>query len=625
MPNRQSRPISSLVKKTIFQLLTIGLVMALLLTFVIGFVEHYQQKRQHLQQVAELLANSASVVNGGALVASQVRLLLDNDPAIHSIVFYATEQPIANSDQSQIEHSNQDWSNALFARSVNFSRAVTSQALPNTGSNATNSNNKHSTLLGYINITLDIQELRLQWLLANWWSWLMITGSGLILALFCARKLRWPSQDLNILSQAWQNDDYELDQLPALQQRFEFTELMQLQQALVKLFQRLKFAQDHIASLAAFEVQLQSKDLSLEVQRHNFQSMITHELKTSLNAISGGLQLLNPQALNDEQKDILEVIRKGSQHLHNTLEQIIQLNKIEKGQIGLTLTEFNPLQLLADLLNDFEPKARQKNLVLSSRVYHIDYSLEGDVNKITQVLSSLIDNAIKFSQAGNIILESQLTHFNESIRWQIKIIDRGIGIEQKYLEDIFTPFFQVDPSVTREYEGAGVGLAVIKQIIQLMGGSIEVDSTIGEGSTFTVLIPLKDSLSKSQQKVLAGKSILYYHRDDSGVMIDELKMLGAQVQCYQHSEAILEQLQTISVDFVMIGEEISIEKAGQLAEAIRKAEFHHRVLIVYWFSAHRGFAMQSIASKLQALGVDFCHESVRDPKKLAALIKRWQD
>lgn len=590
-----------------------------------GFIEHYQQKRQNLQRLSSVLASSASMVDGGSLVAQQVRLLLEEDPTIHSIVFYATEQPADGIDQAQIERASRDWYNALFASSVSFNQAVISQELQSTNP-PPKINNERSALIGYINITLDIQALRWQWLQANLWWWLIISGTGLLAMLFCARKLNWIGYEVSGLSKAWQTDDSKPDfeQIPAVQPRFEFTELMQIQQAFIKLFQRFKAAQEHIISLADFEAKLQNKDLALEVQRHNFQSMITHELKTSLNAISGGLQLLNPQSLNDEQKDILEVIRKGSQHLNCTLEQIIQLNKIEKGQIGLTITEFNPLQLLADILDKFEPKARQKNLNLISRIYHIDYNLEGDVGKISQVISSLIDNAIKFSHFGDIVIESQLSHFNESIRWQLKIIDNGIGIEQKYLEDIFTPFFQVDPSVTREYEGAGIGLPVIKQIVQLMDGNIEVDSELGHGSTFSLLIPLRDSLASGRQKILAATTILYYHREDSKAMMDALQALGARVESHQHPATILEQLQTTAVDMVMIGEDISIEKAGRLAEDIRQNEQYHRVLIVYWFAESKAFLMQTMSSQLQALGVDFCHKAVRDPSQLQAVIKKWR-
>ncbi|WP_227679781.1 sensor histidine kinase [Psychrobacter frigidicola] len=196
--------------------------------------------------------------------------------------------------------------------------------------------------------------------------------------------------------------------------------------ALTTLFDRLKVAEKKVEKLAAFEEQLHNKNLSLDVQRYNLQSMITHELKTSLNAISGGLQLLNPQTLNEEQNDVLAIIHKGSQHLDSTFEQIIQLNKIEKGQVGVSLGDFNPLQLLADLLSEFEQIAKQKGLELTSRTQHMDYALEGDINKIKQVISTLIENAIKFTVSGQIIVE-ELQRLGASVschQYELSVVEQ---------------------------------------------------------------------------------------------------------------------------------------------------------------------------------------------------------
>lgn len=107
-------------------------------------------------------------------------------------------------------------------------------------------------------------------------------------------------------------------------------------------------------------------------------------------------------------------------------------------------------------------------------------------------------------------------------------------------------------------------------------------------------------------------------------MTDALQALGAHVESHQHPATILEQLQTTAVDMVMIGEDISIEKAGRLAEDIRQNEQYHRVLIVYWFAESKAFLMQTMSSQLQALGVDFCHKAVRDPSQLQAVIKKWR-
>ena len=252
------------------------------------------------------------------------------------------------------------------------------------------------------------------------------------------------------------------------------------------MFGRLQEAKQGYEVLAAFEQQLHNKDVSLDVQLHNFQSMITHELKTSLNAIVGGLQLLDYENLTREQKDAVEIISNGSDKLVLSLDHIIQLNQIQKGQVKIHNNEFNPLQLISDLLTNFESMAHQKNLELISNIHHLDYSLYGDSAKIQQMLSILISNAIKFTPSGRVTITSQLTHFDKSNRWKVSVKDTGIGIDNNHIEDIFNPFFQVDSSQTRQYEGSGVGLPVVKQMVQLMGAIIEVDSALGSGTQFTL-------------------------------------------------------------------------------------------------------------------------------------------
>lgn len=640
------RSIPTLIRSSVLQAIAVAIIAAFLLSFVYGFVYYYQQKRLHLQQLAELLANSASTADGANLVARQVSILLEDDPSIQSILFYSTDHPVVTLDQATIEQMTNDRYNALFAKTISVNRAVTSRYMTNRSSQSANSSTQlektllsgaiesnainngladNNTLIGYINITLNVDKLRLDWFLRNIWLWLATVILAVSGVAFIIRKLNWPSKDIAELAKVCEIviDNPKLKQLPVIQQRFGFHELSRIRLAFITLFNRLKTAQQKIDELAVFEQQLHNKDLSLDVQRYNFQSMITHELKTSLNAISGGLQLLNPQTLNEEQKDILAIIRKGSQHLDTSLEQIIQLNKIEKGQIGVSLSDFNPLQLLADLLAEFESIAKQKDVEVISRIHHIDYTLEGDINKIKQIISTLIENAIKFTPSGQIIIESQLTHFNESIRWQLKVIDTGIGIDDKYIDDIFTPFFQVDPSHTREYEGVGVGLPVIKQIVQLLGASLEVSSELGFGSEFTVMLPLRNSYQTPQQYSLAGLNIIYYHHEDTGFIVEELQRLGALVSCQQYELSVIEQLTTSTVDMVMVAEDILPEKAAQLARYVREQESVHRVLFIYWYPPHKAYYLDSFEYGLKAVGVDFCHSAPRDSKVLHNLLKRW--
>jgi len=426
MSNPSSVTVSSLIRRTVFQAVLLIVIVMCFLSFYYGFVQHYKQQRLQVQQLSELLVNSASTVDGASLVAQQVDILLAGDPTLSSIVFYSSDSPVLALDKLDIEQQNRDWYNAWFADSMSFNEPVTSRYLSTSSyyqPSATNSGIDTSTsdgvnsgsvvessplgaqdvLIGYLNITLDIHKLRSEWLYQNAWLLFIIIGATIISMLLLLRRLTWVADSATELAKVCQivvsNPDAE--QLPVIQQRLSFKETRDMRLALASLFNRSKVLEDKLRSLAAYEQQLHNKDLSLNTQRNSFQSMITHELKTSLNAIAGGLQLLESQYASAEQKDSLSIIHKGSQRLEATIEQIIQLNRIEKGQMSIHVTEFNPLQLLSDLFTEFEEAAKQKELELTSRIHHIDYKLKGDADKIKQILTTLLENAIKFTDAGS--------------------------------------------------------------------------------------------------------------------------------------------------------------------------------------------------------------------------------
>ncbi len=646
MSTNSVKTIPTFIRCTVFQAIGFAVLVGFFLSFTYTFLYHYQQKILHVHDLGELLANSASTPDGANLVARQVSLLLDDDATLQSILFYSTEQPVSDPNQTDLELISNDWYNALFTDVVSFNYPVTSRYLSGRSIQRANSVQQlghpsssseinieqsvdqfaaRNTLVGYINITLDIHKLRWQWIYINLLSWFATICLPIFIGWFLLRKLNQPSKDIAELAKVCEVviDRPELEHLPVIQQKFYFQELLKIKKTLVVLFDRLQAAQQDYQALTDFEQQLHNKDLSLDIQRSNFQGMITHELKTSLNAISGGLQLLDNQYLNDEQKDTLAIIRKGSQHLEFTLEQIIQLNKIEKGQVAVSLDEFNPLQMIADLFGEFEPAAKKKGLELVSRVHHTGYTLEGDSTKIKQVLTALINNAIKFTQKGQVIIESQLTHLNESMRWQVHIIDTGIGIDDIHIEDIFTPFFQVDSSQTREHEGVGVGLSVIKHIAQLIGASIEVSSHLGVGSQFTVTIPLRQRYQAQQQSFLQGIDIIYYHYDETGFEVEMLQRFGANVICHQHAQLVLDYLADKKVTMVMCAEEVPSEEVRRLAIRIREHEITDRVLLIYWYPPDEERYLDDFEPGLKAAGVDYCHSATRDSKVFKGLLNRW--
>ena len=648
MSTHHVRSIPNLVRLSAFQVIAVAILTAFLLSFIYGFVHHYQQKRLHIQQLADVLSDIASTVDGANLAARNIGMILEEDSSIQSIVFYPSDHPAVALKQPEIEANKNDWYISLFINTISFNSAVTNSHINDINkrsifneneqqlSKVLSSNNRKvntntdnslesNAVIGYINITLDLNKLRLEWVLKNIWLWLATVAFTVSCMIFIMRKLNWSTKDITELAKVCDIvvDSPELRELPSVQQNFDFQELSRIRLAIITLFNRLKITEKKLDAIAAFEVQLHNKDVSLSMQRANFQSMITHELKTSLNAISGGIQLLNPRTLNEEQKDILAIIRQGSEHLDNTLEQIIQLNKIEKGQVSISLSDFNPLQLLADLLSEFEPTAKQKGLELTSRVKHIDYMLQGDVDKIKQIISTLIENAIKFTLSGQVIVESQLNYFHQSIRWQIKVTDTGVGIDDKYIDDLFTAFFQVDSSHTREYSGLGVGLTVVNQIAQLIGASIEVSSKLDIGSEFTVTIPLRNAYQNQRHFSFTGLNFAYYYHEQTGFIVEELQRLGASVTCHQYGLSVIEQLTMTTVDMIMIAEEVSPEKAAQLARYIREQESTHRALLVYWYPEQNTPNLSSFEHGLKAVGVDFLHSTTRDSKEFYNLLKQW--
>ncbi|MDN6276477.1 MAG: HAMP domain-containing histidine kinase, partial [Psychrobacter sp.] len=600
---------------------------------------HYQEKQRHIEQLATVLTASASTVDGAAVVAEQVKTLLKKDPSIQSIIFYSTPQPISDDNQSRFS-----WENALFADTVSSNHPVVSNDIevdsvnideiddqnPQTSPfSETDEITEDSILIGYINITLDVSKLRADWLQSNLLLFFITILLTILWSLYILRKLNWPIKDIEGLTEACDVviNNSELEKLPVIDQRFNFQELVQIKQALIVLFTRLQKVREDYDEVAVFEKQLYSKDRSLNVQLHNFQNMITHELKTSLNAIVGGLQLLDHNALNREQKDAVEIIDDGSKQLVVSLNRIIQLNQIQKGQISVHSSEFNPLHLISELLVEFEPVAREKGIELNSRIHHIDYNLKGDVEKIRQIISALLGNAIKFTSVGQVTITSQLTHFDKSNRWQIIVKDTGIGIDSNHLDDIFNPFFQIDPSRSRQYEGSGVGMSVVKQMAQLMGATIDVDSLLGVGTQFTLTMSMPNQRQERQRNLFAGLSIVYYYCHDYGYLVNELEYLGATVSCRQYEQLMIDDMRNEKADMVMFAEDIPPVTAVSLAVRIRQLEqsdVDHRSLLIYWYPQHRVRSLESFEPTLKAAGIDYCHTSIYDDDNaLSELLERW--
>ena len=644
MNNQQSKSFLTFFYGSVFRTMAFAMLLASLLFVIFSLVIYYQEKQRHIEQSALLMATSAATVGGADLIDRQVTMLLDAEPSVQSILFYSTNRALDNSEQTDSHTTIDDWKNALLARTVNFDYPVTSFSVDNDDVMSTEmfkplidydvdkavlqssiANTNNSNVVGYINLTLDMNALRLEWLKSTLWLWALLLLMSIIYVLSIRSQLKNYVRDMQTLSKLCQTLSHHstLEKLPVFALQSNIQELTNIKIALTSLFDHLQAARYDHEALIDIEQQLRNKELTLDIQRYNFQSMITHELKTSLNAVIGGLQLLDNQKLNIEQQDTIAMVTKGAQQLASTLQQIMQLNQLKKGQVSVTVSEFNPLQLMAELIAEFDPIAKKKGLILTSSIHHIDYSLVGDTAKIKQILSILLGNAIKFTASGQVGIQSQLTHFSRSNRWQVVIQDAGIGIETNHIDDIFDPFFQVDASQTRQYEGTGLGLPVVKQVAQLIGATIEVHSTVGVGSAFTVTMPMPNHQKPLQKSGFSSVTIIYYYYQKKGHLVDELADLGVTVICERYEKPMFDHLNAHRIDALMFAEDLSPAIVESLTRQIRQAETDHRVLLVYWYSEQQADYLDSFEHGLKSVGIDYCHNVNISHDTLENLLDRW--
>ncbi len=246
----------------------------------------------------------------------------------------------------------------------------------------------------------------------------------------------------------------------------------------------------------------ENQQLAQEAQEANeFKSRLigrmSHELRTPLAAIYGLTEMLQYGAwgeLTQGQRDTTQKILQHAQNLEVLIAELLQQSQFTTSKIKLNIVSFTPQNLVDRAYASFEPLARNKGLSLTIAVAEdLPAMLHGDVIKIEQILSSLLSNAMKFTEAGGVTLRLYRT---DSDRWAMSVSDTGIGIGQTAQGRLFEPFRQGDESMTREYGGVGLGLALVKQLTTLMHGQVVVESEIGCGSTFTVTLPFEIHLER---------------------------------------------------------------------------------------------------------------------------------
>lgn len=262
---------------------------------------------------------------------------------------------------------------------------------------------------------------------------------------------------------------------------------------------RLTGTYTDISHLKEYEARLEEAKNQAEKANQaktEFLAHMSHEIRTPLTSISGVAEILAAQSqdFSQKQQQLVKVLSYSTMTLKELINDILDFSKIESGQLELEKKPFSLHDLFQEINNTMSVRSQEKGLVFNTSYIDIgDTSFVGDKVRVRQILMNLVGNAIKFTHKGSVKLSACRDVYNGIPVLKIDVEDTGIGIEKSNFDLIFERFRQADTSVSRKYGGTGLGLSISKSLVESMGGWLELESVVGQGSRFTVLLPYDSS------------------------------------------------------------------------------------------------------------------------------------
>ncbi len=381
-------------------------------------------------------------------------------------------------------------------------------------------------------------------------------------------------------------------------------------------------------------IQARDEAQAAAANKTQFLSTMSHEIRTPMNAVIGLSHLLMQDDPKSEQIGNLKTLKFASQNLLSLINDVLDINKIDAGKIRFEHIEFNLDTLIAGIEHSFVITANKKNIQLNvSKQADVPTKLIGDPTRLTQVLTNLIGNAIKFTNEGSVNLNIQTTGNTnkDSIQLQFEVSDTGIGIAADKLHTIFEPFGQAGLETTRKFGGTGLGLSISQKLIKLQNSRIKVKSTPDEGTSFT--FELLFGKRKTIQQIskappapttktnLRGLRVLLVEDTNLNVTVATqfLKKWGVTTDVAENGQIAVQQVQAQQYDLILMDLQMPVMDGFEAAKAIRQLGTQYTEIPIIALTAS---AEMQIREKVYQVDMNDYITKPFNPQKLYATIQK---
>ncbi len=381
--------------------------------------------------------------------------------------------------------------------------------------------------------------------------------------------------------------------------------------------------------------QAQERQAELERLKSHFLAGLNHEIRTPLTGILGMVDLLMETNLDDTQREYVVTTRMCAEELLALLDSALEYSALTSGTLPLEQAEFNLPELIQGLLDQHRLKAHAKGLKLLAQTDSLPLAVIGDAVRIRQILAQLLGNAIKFTAQGEVELRAQAEPAGpDRCLLKVTVRDTGMGIPPDRLERLFESFGQLESGLARRYPGLGLGLATVRQLLRLMGGDIQVESTPGRGSLFSISIPLRlvrelagpePAKPPAKPEPSAGRKRILLVEDDTVAQRIVAHMLARgnfQVDAVGSGDAALAVAATRRYDLILMDLQMPGKDGIQTAAEIRRLPGYQTVPIVA-LTAHTTEEFRTFTREQGLQG--FLTKPVRSEELLAAVGQHLRD